>query len=153
MAFKKVPYVDESGNHVQPSEPNAYKAEMFIFDMFAHARNLQVLSVDRESEFAPLKNASGSKSDCPETCRSALLSLHKKYLIDAGAKVEGDSGLFVVCCLLFCFVLFCFVSLFLQLMILFSSSEIEISPLLSYDGEGLEHLKGKTFSGKQLITK
>ena len=37
VAHKKVPHVDESGQLVEPSEPNALKFERFIFDLLPHA--------------------------------------------------------------------------------------------------------------------
>lgn len=38
MAIKKVPYVDEEGNLVQPLEPNGIKLEKFAFDVFPFAK-------------------------------------------------------------------------------------------------------------------
>lgn len=61
-AFKKVPHLDERGNLVEPSEPNAVKLERFVFDAIPVARESLVLRVDREREFAPIKNPSGVDS-------------------------------------------------------------------------------------------
>lgn len=66
-AFKKAKYTDENGNLVEPTSPNAYKFELFIFDSYEMLDDVVVLRVKREEEFAPIKNAEGS--DSPETAR------------------------------------------------------------------------------------
>ena len=38
FARKKVPYVDSSGQSIEPAEPNAIKFEQFIFDLFPAAQ-------------------------------------------------------------------------------------------------------------------
>lgn len=39
IAKKKIPYLDlETGEEVNPSEPNGYKLEQFIFDSFQFCR-------------------------------------------------------------------------------------------------------------------
>ena len=65
-AEKKVPCVDpETGQSVDPSEPNAVKLEMFVFDAIPLCQNSIVYEVDRTDEFAPIKNAEGN--DSPES--------------------------------------------------------------------------------------
>ncbi len=64
-AFKKSNYLDEKGNLVEVSSPNAYKFESYIFDGFSFFDNMSILRVKREDEFAPIKNAEGN--DSPET--------------------------------------------------------------------------------------
>lgn len=107
--------------------------------------------VVREEEFSPLKNANTAAKDTPNTARRALYDLHRRYVLRAGGMfvkpgqqhdtkkiVNGgsecieqnghadgdddveDSGEFIC----------------------------EISPLLSYDGEGLRGL----VDGKQLTS-
>lgn len=61
-AIKAVPFLDETGMLVQPTEPNAVKLEMFIFDVLPRAKNVLVLKVDRAEEFSPVKNATGVDS-------------------------------------------------------------------------------------------
>ncbi|KAK7098233.1 hypothetical protein V1264_002575 [Littorina saxatilis] len=101
-------------------------------------RNFAVWDVLREEEFSPLKNADGAAKDTPTTCRNDLCALHRRYAIAAGAvfvhadgtpytdiqskqngKADGqsthDTDDTVSC---------------------------EISPLISYAGEGLEEVKG-----------
>lgn len=87
MASKKIPCVNEEGKTQAPQKPNGWKLEMFIFDVFPNVDTLVAYEVQREEEFAPLKNAPGSHSDCPETCRHAVSELHKKWLSQCGAKV------------------------------------------------------------------
>ena len=67
IAFKKASYMDQNGNMVEPTEPNAYKFEEFIFDAFSYLPNMLIMRVKREEEFAPVKNAEGV--DSPETAR------------------------------------------------------------------------------------
>ena len=65
VAFKKANYLDNNGNFIEVSEPNAYKFEAFIFDAFEEYSDMSILRVKREEEFAPIKNAKGQ--DSPET--------------------------------------------------------------------------------------
>ena len=66
-AFKKAKYIDENGKLIEPTEPNAYKFELFIFDSYEMLDDVVVLRIKREEEFAPIKNAEGK--DSPETAR------------------------------------------------------------------------------------
>ncbi len=68
VAFKKATYLNENGEIVQPTEPNAYKFEAFLFDAFSTVDAMSILRVKREDEFAPVKNAEGV--DSPETARA-----------------------------------------------------------------------------------
>ena len=54
------------------------KLELFIFDTFPLAERVALLEVHRHEEFAPVKNAPGSKSDSPDTARQAMLKLHTR---------------------------------------------------------------------------
>ncbi len=72
QAFKKINYINEKGEKVEASEPNAYKFESFIFDAFETIPELKILRVKREEEFAPVKNATGV--DSPETARELYLN-------------------------------------------------------------------------------
>lgn len=89
-AKKKVPYVDESGNRIEPEEPNAIKFERFIFDLLPHAKNAIVVEIDPACGFAPVKNATGAARDTPETARAAVLALHRRWLEAAGAEPGED---------------------------------------------------------------
>ena len=71
----------------------------------------------RDDEFSPLKNGDSAEKDTPTTARQSLFKLHKKYLEHAGAVIhDGDDDI------------------------------VEISPLCSYAGEGLEQFSGKTIA-------
>ncbi|HID78571.1 MAG TPA: UDPGP type 1 family protein [Planctomycetaceae bacterium] len=87
LAHKKVAYVDEDGRRVEPDRPNAIKFERFIFDLMPAAANAIVVEVDRRTDFAPLKNASGHQEDTPETVRVQMVALHARWLEAAGVSV------------------------------------------------------------------
>ena len=74
-AFKKANYMNENGEIVIANEPNAYKFEAFIFDAFEQLDNMSILRVNREEEFAPVKNSDEKGVDCPKTARE----LYKKH--------------------------------------------------------------------------
>lgn len=88
VARKKIPTIDpvtgESG-----TTPGV-KLEAFIFDVFEKAKKPMLFRVPRFEEFAPLKNAPGAPKDSPEYCAELLFALHRKYLEEAGAKIEAD---------------------------------------------------------------
>ena len=64
-AHKKGSYINKNFEEVFPNEPNIYKFEKFIFDAFEKFNDITILSVDKNQEFAPIKNAEGK--DSPET--------------------------------------------------------------------------------------
>lgn len=67
---KKIPYLDEQGNPVKPEEPNGYKFENLVLDMIHQLDSCLPFEVDREKEFAPIKNATGV--DSVESARALL---------------------------------------------------------------------------------
>jgi UDP-N-acetylglucosamine/UDP-N-acetylgalactosamine diphosphorylase len=67
---KKVPYLDENGVLQKPQTPNAYKFETLILDMVYMMDNCLSFEVEREKEFAPVKNAEGV--DSVESARHLL---------------------------------------------------------------------------------
>ncbi len=91
-AVKKVPHVElETGEHVEPDEPNAVKLEMFVFDAIPLCEDSIILQTDRIEEFAPIKNAEGV--DSPSTSRRVQTERAARWLESAGAKVaRTDSG-------------------------------------------------------------
>ena len=121
IARKKIPCVDmESGQPVKPTKPNGMKLELFVFDVFPFTQNFNVLEVERQEEFSPLKNAPGTGSDDPDTSRKDLLSQQKRFLARAGAVVAEDV-------------------------------QIEVSPSVSYAGEGLETVRGRKFTRSGMV--
>lgn len=86
VAHKKVPFYDpESGTQFKPTTENALKFELFVFDALPLAERWLVVSVRREDEFAPLKNATGA--DSPEAVQAALSDAHARRLRSAGVEV------------------------------------------------------------------
>ena len=67
---KKVPYIDENGVAVKPETPNAYKFETLVVDMVYLMDDCLSFEVDREKEFAPVKNPTGV--DSVESARELL---------------------------------------------------------------------------------
>ena len=55
-------FIDDSGNLVSPTEPNGYKFELLVLDMIHMMDNNLAFEVEREKEFAPIKNLHGSDS-------------------------------------------------------------------------------------------
>lgn len=116
IAYKKIPYWNGLET-VHPTSSNGIKLETFIFDVFPLSKRLAVWEVNRNEEFAPVKNAPGEVSDSPDTARVMLSNLAKAWLRRVGAILVGDES--AIC---------------------------EISPSVSYAGEGLEEYNGKTIS-------
>ncbi|KAG8141928.1 hypothetical protein E2320_006584 [Naja naja] len=130
VAIKKVPHVDEEGRRVQPLEPNGIKLEKFVFDVFPFAK---------EEEFSPLKNADTAARDTPTTARRSILSQHYRWAIKAGGRFVAQGGQPI------------------PEKESFSQDEeppavCEISPLVSYFGEGLEkYMRGKNLPSPFLL--
>ena len=59
---KQIPYMNEKGEHVEPETPNGYKYETLVLDMIHQVDNCLAYEVDRDKEFAPIKNATGIDS-------------------------------------------------------------------------------------------
>lgn len=117
VAKKKIPFVDNSGKRIIPDEVNGIKIEKFVFDVFEFAENFLTVEVARDVEFSALKNAESAGKDCASTARKDIHNLHRKYIEAAGGKIDDHV------------------------------EEIEISPLLSYAGEGLEDVvKGNVYN-------
>lgn len=87
LAKKKIPYYDpEEKKTIKVTDNNGYKLEMFIFDIFPLANKWGIYEISREQEFAPVKNEENSPSgDCPNTARVLLSNLHKRWLKAQGA--------------------------------------------------------------------
>ena len=89
VAHKAIPHVDRSGMKINPSKPNGYKFETFIFDALKHVHNTVIMEVDRGQEFSPLKNRTGD--DSPETVKRDQLRLFASWFEQAGIPVPRDN--------------------------------------------------------------
>ena len=92
-AVKKIPHIDESGNYIDPAEPNGIKLETFVFDALPLASNSIILETPRSEEFAPVKNAGGT--DSAETSKAMITERAAEWLrsagIDVPAKPDGSA--------------------------------------------------------------
>ncbi len=109
-AVKKAAHLDDRGELVNPTEPNALKFEMFIFDALPLAVRALAVETSRAEEFEPVKNAEGENS--PATAKQALSNLFAEWLnrcgVEAARRPDGAAAM-----------------------------PIEISPLFALDGEEL----------------
>ena len=62
IVSKKIPHINENGEHIKPAEPNGYKFETLVLDMIEMMDGCLVFEVDRSKEFAPIKNMHGVDS-------------------------------------------------------------------------------------------
>ena len=67
---KKIPYIDNKGELISPTEPNGYKFETLVVDMIRMMDDTVPYEVGREKEFAPIKNLHGV--DSLDTARELL---------------------------------------------------------------------------------
>ncbi len=67
---KKIPYLNENGEEIKPTEPNGHKYETLILDMIHMMKNNLPFEIIREKEFAPIKNKTGV--DSVESARALL---------------------------------------------------------------------------------
>jgi len=146
IAEKKIPYVNSSGVLIKPEKPNGIKLEKFVFDVFQFSESFVVWEVLREDEFSPLKNSDGAEKDTPTTARNALYSLHQRFILAAGGRFKTENG----------YVIPLIPSAYNNNTIELENNNnteelsqksctsykspivVEISPLLSYAGEGLQ---------------
>lgn len=68
---KAIPYIDETGRYIEPTEPNGLKYETLALDLIHEMDDCLVFPVKREKEFAPVKNSSGV--DSVDTARELLV--------------------------------------------------------------------------------
>jgi len=67
---RKIPCLDEDGEPVKPQEPNGYKYENLVLDMIHQMGSCLPYEVERDREFAPIKNRTGI--DSVESARALL---------------------------------------------------------------------------------
>lgn len=76
-AFKKNPIINEEGMKIVPTAPNTFKFENFIFDAFQYFDDMLLLRVEKEDEFAPIKDFTGIYT--PETAKDAYERKYVEY--------------------------------------------------------------------------
>ncbi|CAM6065061.1 unnamed protein product [Sphagnum tenellum] len=91
-AHKRIPCASKNLEHAIPvlaDKPNGIKFEQFIFDTFkfCEPEKVALLEVDREEEFAPIKNKVGADSE--ETARNMVLALQNRH---SSLSQENESG-------------------------------------------------------------
>ncbi|RAH71194.1 UDP-N-acetylglucosamine diphosphorylase [Aspergillus aculeatinus CBS 121060] len=128
VARKKIPCINtETGEFFKPEKPNGVKLEQFVFDVFPMTplEKFACIEVRREDEFSPLKNARGTGEDDPDTSKADIMNQGQRWIEKAGGVVvtEGEAV------------------------------GVEVSPLISYGGEGLEFLKGREIKAPAVIEK
>ena len=91
-AHKKIPYLNASGQLVEPEKPNGYKFETFVFDALRFASHKPIaLEIDASGEYTPIKQFSGANS--VEAARESQRELWAGWLEAAGFSVpRGGSG-------------------------------------------------------------
>lgn len=67
---KKIPYIDDAGVEIKPESPNGLKFEQLVLDMIHLSESCLSFEVEREKEFAPIKNKTGV--DSVESARELL---------------------------------------------------------------------------------
>ena len=118
VAQKKISYLDDDGNYIEPKSANGYKFEMFIFDALPFTKNSVIMEIDRAEEFSPIKNASGI--DSAETARRDLMKYYAEMMQKAGIEVPLDINNNLI-------------------------GNLEISPLYALDAEELKMKLGDDF--------
>ncbi|KAJ9237156.1 hypothetical protein DTO207G8_1458 [Paecilomyces variotii] len=128
VARKKIPHINtETGESVKPEKPNGVKLEQFVFDVFPMTPldKFACIEVKREDEFSPLKNARGTGEDDPDTSKRDIMQQGQRWIENAGCVVVSEG----------------------------EATGVEVSPLISYAGEGLEFLKGRQIKAPAVIEK
>ncbi|MCD8349541.1 MAG: UDPGP type 1 family protein [Planctomycetaceae bacterium] len=87
---KKVAYFDGE-KVVKPGSENAIKFETFVFDALPFAEKTLNMEVQREHEFAPVKNAEGV--DSVATSRELLTKYFAEWLREAGITVSTPEAI------------------------------------------------------------
>jgi UDP-N-acetylglucosamine/UDP-N-acetylgalactosamine diphosphorylase len=90
-SHKKIPYLNESGELVQPSAPNGYKFETFVFDALRYTGHGPiVLEIPRVGEYTPIKQLTGPNS--VEEARALMSGMWREWLEAAGCPAARDGA-------------------------------------------------------------
>ena len=90
VARKQYRVLDEWGEQVQAPGEGCYKFERFIFDALRYASDCSFVEVDRNAEFAPVKNADGQ--DSPATARLLMQTVWAEWIASMGFHVRDSRG-------------------------------------------------------------
>lgn len=74
-AFKKNTFINDEGMKQVPETPNTFKFETFIFDAFSLFNDIELLQVEVEDEFAPIKDFTGPHN--PEVAKELYEKKHE----------------------------------------------------------------------------
>jgi UDP-N-acetylglucosamine pyrophosphorylase len=88
LAKKKIPHINSEGIMVQPTIENGVKFERFIFDILPYAEIIVVQEVEREEEYAPVKDAEGENS--PSEVAKKEILFWKSFFSEVGIELEDD---------------------------------------------------------------
>lgn len=90
-AHKKIPYVDAQGQRVEPSQPNGYKFETFVFDALRFTNHDPIaLEIARLGEYTPIKQFEGANS--VTAARESMRELWGSWLDQAGVAAPRDAA-------------------------------------------------------------
>ncbi|MDR2664246.1 MAG: UTP--glucose-1-phosphate uridylyltransferase [Puniceicoccales bacterium] len=90
ISMRKVPFLNDAGHLVLPTEPNALKMERSISDLLSFADRALLLEGRREEIFSPVKNQLGL--DSPETSRRDQVRLFANWLALGKVDMLRDEG-------------------------------------------------------------
>ena len=91
-ADKKVPYINDDGQSVEPTEANAVKLETFVFDALPLCEKSIVYETSRADEFAPIKNADEPGcNDCPASSKRLQSARAAAWLEAAGVTIPRNA--------------------------------------------------------------
>ncbi|HOK08347.1 MAG TPA: UTP--glucose-1-phosphate uridylyltransferase [Candidatus Hydrogenedens sp.] len=87
-AHKKIPYIDENGHLLKPSQPNGYKFETFIFDALRYTSHAPVaVEIGRLGEYTPIKQYDGKNSVVE--ARKSMNAFWGQWLEKAGYQIQN----------------------------------------------------------------
>ncbi|VUC29659.1 unnamed protein product [Clonostachys rosea] len=125
VARKKIPYADlSSGETVKPEKPNGIKLEQFVFDVFPQ------LGLEKFACLEVRREDEFSPLKNGRGTKEDNPDTSKADILNQGKRWLQAAGATVV-----------------------NDGGVEISPLVSYGGEGLEKLKGTTVEATALLEK
>lgn len=122
IAKKKIPSLTEEGIFVKPSEPNGIKLEQFIFDVF------QSLELNEFGCLEVDRHSEFSPLKNADGAKNDTPTTCRNHYLSLGTQWVKDNG-----------------------GIIENDGLVEVTSLTSYNGEGLEFVKGKHFKAGDII--